>query len=85
MDLECRTTIWQSTLFVKHHPLLAVDEVLHAVDPAQVQDGIAHRRFEKYCQVAPGRDRNDDSANRDAEDFLRLGIERQARSVGANR
>ena len=46
--MEGQRTIWHSDIIVKHHPLLAIHEILHAVDAAQLQDGIAHCRLEQH-------------------------------------
>lgn len=57
--------------------LLAVDEFAHTVDAAQLQDAVAHRHFEQYRGGCARSDVKDHLAHRDAEDFLRLRIERQ--------
>ena len=71
-----------SYVIVKQRALLAVDEFLHAVDAAQLEDGVAYRGFEQDGKVAAGSDRNDDLAYGDAEDFLRLRIQRAGAGVG---
>src|SRR5579859_1590874 len=57
---------------------LALDEFLGAVDAAQLQDVIAHRRLGEYCQIATRSDGQHDLANADAHDVLGACIERQA-------
>ena len=72
-----------SDVIVKQSTLLAGNEFLHAVDAAQLEDGISHGRFEQNGKVAAGCDRNDHLADRHAKYFLRLRVERQTRCVGA--
>ena len=58
--------------------MLAIYEFAHAVDTTHLQNAVAHRRFEQNSEIAPRRDMQDHLADRDTEDFLRLGVKRQA-------
>src|SRR5581483_5065609 len=68
--------------------LLTLNEFLSAVDTAQLQHVIAHRRLDQHRQVAPGRHRKLDLADVHPDNFLRAGVQRQpfhARDCAADR
>ena len=60
---------------------LAHDEIMRAVDAAQLQHVVAHRGFHEHRKIAPGRDRDRDLADVYPHDFLGPGFQRQALDV----
>ena len=79
--VESQRTILDSGIIVKHHALLTVHEILHAVDPSQLENGIAHRSFEQDSEIAPGCHRDHNLAHRNTQYHLRLRIKRKAWGV----
>src|SRR5690242_5690819 len=57
---------------------LAMDEFLRAVDSAQLEHVVAHRRLHQHREVSSRRHRQHDFANAHAENLLGARLERQA-------
>src|SRR5690349_7823672 len=66
-----------------HLGVLALDELRGRLDAPQLQDVVADRGLDQHGEVAPGRDGNDDLADRDAQDVLGELVQRQALGLGA--
>ena len=63
---------------VLHGEALTIHEVAQRIDAAQLQDRVAHGRFDQHGEVAAGRHLNGDLADRQAEHVDRLAFQRQA-------
>ncbi len=66
-----------------HGALVALDEFLVGVDAAQLQDRVAHRRFDQHGQVAAGVHRDHRLADRHVQDVLRRAARRAAARIRA--
>jgi hypothetical protein len=61
--------------------LVLLDEFQRRVNAAQLEDARSHGRLKQHGDVAPRCDRNDNAADRHAEDVLRFLLDRQSRRV----